>query len=268
MSEETTGSGKSLSAPAPTAPIADKAIDDAGAITFRWDEVDGAAAYQLQIAEDPAFSELVLNVEVGDATSRTVKGIFQEYGREYFWRVRAGDEAGNWGPFSESLRFLVPTEEELEQRAAEAERPEEVEESGPAAELFKAAGMEVAAEVTGEEEYERAAHEMGVEEEGIPAKQIVMLTAVTLIIIAGLVIAVFVMVNISTDEVSGRYTSGVEYPELRENRSESARQLTQYDIVDQDEEVYRIPIERAIDLVLSEYDAPEDQPAGSDGEEE
>jgi hypothetical protein len=42
------------------------------------------------------------------------------------------------------------------------------------------------------------------------------------------------------------------YPELREAMASAAGRLTQFGVVDQAQGVYRIPIDRAIDLMVNE----------------
>ncbi len=68
------------------------------AVSFFWDEVVGAASYELQVDNSSAFSvPLTLNPTVGSSrqydTSTLAAG-------EYWWRVRARDSAGNPGAWS------------------------------------------------------------------------------------------------------------------------------------------------------------------------
>jgi hypothetical protein len=58
--------------------------------TFRWTSTEGARDYQIQVARDPSFSDLVDDVETA-ATSYTSEGTYPADTLLY-WRVRANDE--------------------------------------------------------------------------------------------------------------------------------------------------------------------------------
>lgn len=59
-------------------------------LTFRWTSTEGARDYQIQVATDPSFSDLVDDVETA-ATSYTSEGTYPA-DTVLYWRVRANDE--------------------------------------------------------------------------------------------------------------------------------------------------------------------------------
>ncbi|MCF7802568.1 MAG: fibronectin type III domain-containing protein [Candidatus Marinimicrobia bacterium] len=84
---------------APVAPVlsspASGAETDTG-LTLAWNSSVDAATYDLQIATDNSFAALQTNVTGLTSTSYTVTGL--ENSTTYYWRVRAGNSAGqsNW----------------------------------------------------------------------------------------------------------------------------------------------------------------------------
>ncbi len=75
--------------------------------TFCWKAVDSKVAYDLQIARDPYFRDLVFNLNGIDSTCiRLTESVLSE-NTEYFWRVRAVDSAGIGHLWSPSWRFTT-----------------------------------------------------------------------------------------------------------------------------------------------------------------
>ena len=60
--------------------------------TLKWNEVQGADSYHVQVATDPNFKWLVSNEFFVKGSSFDVKGL--EAGKQYFWRV-AGMKSDN-----------------------------------------------------------------------------------------------------------------------------------------------------------------------------
>lgn len=235
-----------VAAQAPEAPtlVAPRQGEDvpAEAVTFDWLAVDGATAYWLEISTDGAFNDVVFSTDAGEATTHTVEDLDPEE-ETYYWRVRARRDR-TWGPYSQAEPFGA-TPEPVDTVAIEVERPEQQEDLGPAAELFKASGKEAAAEASG--------HREEVEAEGVEAGQIlgfVVATAVTLVL---LVVTLFILTGRMAEGTREALTTEAEYPDLRETELEAARQLGQYEVLDAEEGVYRIPIDRAINLMVDEY---------------
>jgi hypothetical protein len=77
-------------------------------ITYKWQPVDGAVTYHLQVSRDPALRwpyRPGLDVVYED-TEYCVPfwGIYSP-GEEYYWRVRARNEKGIWGQWSKISTF-------------------------------------------------------------------------------------------------------------------------------------------------------------------
>lgn len=58
---------------------------DSKAVELKWNEVEGATHYHVQVAKDPNFKWLVSNNDVVKGTSFKAEGL--EAGKTYFWRV-------------------------------------------------------------------------------------------------------------------------------------------------------------------------------------
>ncbi len=70
---------------------------------LRWDPVDEAASYRLQVSRDETFSSPVFD-DVGSTVERIVPAGRLAYQTTYWWRVRAVNVAGA-GPWSEARTF-------------------------------------------------------------------------------------------------------------------------------------------------------------------
>ena len=229
-----------------------------GSITFQWRPVEGAEGYEIQVARDRKFEDIALSIAVEPTTRRTVRGPFEDVENEgFYWRMRT--ERGNtFGAFGAPGQFIVATPEMLEAMAAVASRPDAEEDYGPIAELFRAASLEVRAEVTGDASYSDQEEEMGVEHEGIEASQILALTVVTIVIIGVLIAVLFQLYGSTTSNLRQDVASTANYPELRETRVEAERLLTQFERVENEEGVYRIPIDQAMEQLVRESEAADD----------
>jgi hypothetical protein len=76
--------------------------------TLRWSGVDGAIGYQVQLADNDAFTTTIAdNAGIG-GTSDALTGLANR--ATYYWRVRALDGAGT-GPWSETWRFTTSEKE-------------------------------------------------------------------------------------------------------------------------------------------------------------
>ena len=79
----------------------DEAIVESDQVEFTWNEAgDDIIEYNLQLSADTEFNSLVNDKTVSDTTI-TISGIEDN---EYWWRVRARNQAG-WGEFSEPFSF-------------------------------------------------------------------------------------------------------------------------------------------------------------------
>jgi hypothetical protein len=94
--------------------------------------------------------------------------------------------------------------------------------------------------------------EVGVEPEGVPATGILamfgaIVLALTVVVIGGVQIG---YAEFASAEVAATETTG--YPKLREAQVAGRALLTKTEVVDAANDIYRIPIERAMQLVILE----------------
>ena len=75
-------------------------------VTFIWEASDGASKYHLEVNTDPNFGNdtMMFYGDVGDVTEYTDIAYLNNDTR-YYWRVRAGNDAG-WGTPSSSWSFI------------------------------------------------------------------------------------------------------------------------------------------------------------------
>ena len=100
------------SQPEPGAP--DNGYVDASAATFSWKTTGSAIlseAYELQIARDASFSDVVQSLPVGKADSVTLYELLPASGETMYWRVR-GQSGGTWGSWSRHASFVASTRNE------------------------------------------------------------------------------------------------------------------------------------------------------------
>ncbi len=74
------------------------------AVDFWWFQSDGADDYWLQISIDSGFASVVYDEAIGDFTGITLGG-FSDDGRQYWWRVSAGNWLG-WSSWSSVRSFI------------------------------------------------------------------------------------------------------------------------------------------------------------------
>ena len=218
-------------------------------ITFVWNPVEGASTYRLQVAESPAFDRVVFEETIDGRTEVVVEDELSLDEKTYYWRIVARDEDGllHGEDNIESFISGTPEDEELQLASPDAD-----EEYGPAARLFRGAKAEAAAELTDDPKYLEEEAELGVEHEGVEAGQILGFALAVAVALGLSIFALFQYVNIVADETRFTATGTSGYPELREIELNATRQLSQYGVVNQEEGVYRIPINRAIEVVVEE----------------
>lgn len=73
---------------------------------FEWDNILDAIEYQIQIDTSDTFTSLIINATT-TYTNYTSLTAFSD--GPYFWRVRAKDEAENWGNWCLSRSFIIDT---------------------------------------------------------------------------------------------------------------------------------------------------------------
>lgn len=241
-----------LPAPALVSPREAEVLDGRS-ITFAWERVDGATKYQLEVSTRQEFDELAYEKVLQGEVSATVSDTFATDGTLYFWRVLAGDDAG-WSNGDHVESFVsVSADEATGERAS---RPDE--RLGPYPALIRSATVEAAAEVTGEEDLLHEEEAAGVEHEGVEAGQILGITLAIAAAIVMIVIVLFQWTRIVERETRAAAAGLSGYPELREARMQARQQLESYGVADPDAGLYRIPIDRAMELMAQEARASGD----------
>lgn len=227
----------------------EESVVDGHRVTFIWKPVKHARSYRLQIAESPAFDRILFETDVRGRSEMTVKDTLPIDERTYFWRVLSRDEDGSLHGGDNVESFISATHDD---RALHLAAPDQDEEYGPAARLFHGATMEAAAEATQSPRYVAEESELGVEHEGIEAGQILGFFLAVAVALVLSIVTLFQYVDLTAEDV--RFTAAGEsgYPELRRAELEATQRLSQYDVADPQQGRYRIPIERAIDLMAEE----------------
>lgn len=110
------------SSPRLIAPKNDVQIDS-DEVQFTWEEVDGARAYWIQVADDEEFQRIVFDAYIGPSQMLTLKGFLPVDGSRLHWRMRTLDEQG-WQEYGKHETFRVIDIESDDQVAtAPAEKP-------------------------------------------------------------------------------------------------------------------------------------------------
>ena len=230
----------------------EQAVVDGSNVTFVWEPVEGAAAYRIEVASDTTFETLILERDLGEATSLTATDVFPADGATYYWRVFARNEAGeSHGEAIES--FISGTPEEAAQHFVQ---PDQAEEFGPVGVLVTEGHREVMhGDFQGPEALDNL---VGVQYEGIGAGPILGFIFICVIFICGVVWVGINWAEAETQKARDAASADLNYPELRQVKLDAARLLNHYDVIDAAQGRYRIPIDRAIELMVREaYLAPD-----------
>jgi glucodextranase-like protein len=86
--------------------IFDFLTDQGLTIELKWRDVSNAARYHVQISEHPLFGKLSAENAALTKSAISIK-IPKSNKKQYFWRVRSIDKAGNKSPWSDSHQFVV-----------------------------------------------------------------------------------------------------------------------------------------------------------------
>ncbi len=232
------------SPPTPVGPV-DATTVDGQEVTFAWNPSREADRYRLQIAKSAQFDDLVLDEEVGNETAVTVGNQLPTDGQTFFWRVVAGSDAG-WGEPSEVESFIAGTEEEAEQDLVKAD------DSGPVTGLARAAKREVTRRVLSFEDRFEEERERGVAYEGIAANQIIAIAVSILVVIMIAVVVLFGWYGQVSQEAEAAATGEQNYEMLQQAEMEARQDLSRYEAAEEGEGVYKIPIDRAMDVIATE----------------
>jgi hypothetical protein len=238
---------------APEAPIVvgpkEEALVDGTDVTLRWEAMPGAGSYLVEVAEDAAFHEVVVQEQV-EGTALALPELPTD-GKLYYWRVIT-ERGEDWSHGDRIESFVSVTADQVRTADGDGSAPDREEDYGPAAELFSAAGTEAAAEATGAEERFAREREMGVAHEGVEAGQIMGFAGVVVVAVVVIVCVLFFWITSVADATQEARTDASVYPELRETETRAAKQLSQYERVSERDSAYRIPIGEAMRIVADE----------------
>jgi hypothetical protein len=218
---------------------------DGSEVTFVWTSVEGSETYRLQVAATARFQDLVVDADVGDETAVTVGNQLPTDGETFFWRVLAGTGAGEQESPVES--FVATTAAEAEHEAPAAAGEEE-----PVTELARAARREATADTFDFQDQFQKEKERGVAYEGVAASQIMGISGSIIFVILVAVAVIFGWFGQVTQTATVEAADRQQYQQIRQTEMEMTQQLQQYGVVDEEEGVYRIPIDRAMDLMATE----------------
>jgi hypothetical protein len=85
-------------------PSSGTGIANVTTLDLAWNPSENATGYQIQVAYDGGFEDLILEEEVGSQNSATVSNLIPE--TTYFWRVRASNDAG-YSEWSDTWNFNI-----------------------------------------------------------------------------------------------------------------------------------------------------------------
>lgn len=231
----------------------------ASEVTLRWEPVEGAEQYLVQVARDTSFADVAFGRETGE-TSLALGADVPADGNTYFWRVIA--RVGTRSSAGERIESFMPLDDATFAASPEVE-PDGKESLGPVVELFKAAGAEAASEVTGSRASAEAEADLGVEHEGVESGQIIGLVVAVVIALAVIIVFVFTWTDIVYQESSTAVVNVSGYPDLRETELNARRALDNYEAVPNG---FRIPIDQAMSAIANEQtlqaDSGQTAPAG------
>lgn len=91
----------------------------------------------------------------------------------------------------------------------------------------------------------------GAEQEGLHVTPIFISIAVVVVFVVVAVIAMFQITNLEYTQVAQEAAAYSGYPEIRQLQADAAEALSQYRY-DEANDVYRVPIERAMQLMVNE----------------
>ncbi|GAB5533832.1 MAG: hypothetical protein Rubg2KO_00810 [Rubricoccaceae bacterium] len=147
----------------------------------------------------------------------------------------------------------LPEDPEATPTSGEALPPELEEANGPLPGLVNAAKLEVEAEVTGDASAEALLAQMGVEDEGLESGQLVGMILAIVVSVAALAFAlIYLFIIPLQQQTADEAEVGAEYPELASVTAAGESQITDYRTVDGG---YGIPIERAMEVLATQYDS-------------
>ncbi len=218
---------------------------DGSEVTFVWSSLEEAEAYRLQVAETARFDSLVVDAEVGSETAVTVGNQLPTDGQTFFWRVVV-ETKGEWNRTSPVEAFVATTEADAEHGSPETLAEE------PVTELARAARQEATVETFDFEDQIEKEKERGVAYEGVAASQIMGISASIIVVVLVAVAILFGWFEQVSQNKERAVGERQQYRNLRQAEMEATQRLQQYGVVDEEAGIYRIPIDRAMDLIATE----------------
>lgn len=224
-------------------------VVDGSEVTFVWQPVEGAEAYRVQVATDAAFNSVVYEQEVGEKTALVVTDMFPTTEETFFWRVLAQVD-GTWSEGNRVESFLsgAPGEE-----PASADQ-EDVSSVGPVTELVRAASRLVSTQPAAETEEGRFEREVerGFAYEEFPIQQVATVVVTLVVIVTLIVVVLFQWTQMTAQTVRGERAAVEEFPVQEEERA-AERRLQEFGVISEEDGIYQIPIDQAMDAVADEY---------------
>lgn len=230
--------------PSLLAPV-DAVSVDGSEVTFVWSDLEEAEAYRLQVAETARFDSLVVDAKVGSETAVTVGNQLPTDGQTFFWRVVVKTE-GEWNRMSPVEAFVATSEADAEHGPPDTLAEE------PVTELARAARQEATVETFDFEDQIEKEKERGVAYEGVAASQIMGISASIIVVVLVAVAILFGWFEQVSQNKKRAVGERQQYRNLRQAEMEATQRLQQYGVVDQEAGIYRIPIDRAMDLIATE----------------
>lgn len=224
------------------------AVVDGNAVRFVWEPVEEAVSYQLEVARDPEFQEIIFEEVLDRRTSLTVANVFPIDEQTYFWRVLACDGT-NWSTGEHVESFVSCSRERSCQPVA---APDAEETFGPVGRLVTSSTVVAAGEVTQSEKLKSKEQQLGAEHDRIEAGQILGLAASVLMALVIIIVVMVQWMGVRSEQARLAVASRQTYPELRELRAQAEQKLTQYGVASDTSGTYTIPIDRAMDLVIQQ----------------
>lgn len=235
---------EAFSAPSLVAPT-DAVSVDGSEVTFVWEPVEGVENYLLQVAPTARFQDSVLDTDVGTETAVTVGNQLPTDGQTLFWRVLVESEAGET-EISSVESFLATTAAEADDEVSPMEEEE------PVTDLARAAQRESTVETFDFDAQIEREKERGVAYEGVAASQIMAISASIIFVVLVAIVILFGWFGQVSQNQQAAAAQQQTYPQIRQAELEAEQQLQQYGVVDGEEGTYRIPIDRAMDLIATE----------------
>lgn len=208
---------------------------EAGAATLSWEAVPGATSYIVQIYQGADGRQLLLEEADAQTEFLAPKGTFTA-GSTYSWRVLATD--GSRESAGANLSPFVAVE-----GASVA---------APKAPVAEAHHDEHEVTYATQEEAELAA--LGVEPEGFPIKPILVSVAVVMVSVVAIIVVLFMWTDVTHRAVLSASAPNTlsRYPALKAVEDAATRRLTQYEVLNDAQGVYQVPIDRVMTLMDNE----------------